>query len=832
MKASIFANIINENTKVVNKFIFARFNNQSVEQEYQTSSDLINTYLRHALNIIIFLYYLGFLILSSLYKLEMGIIISSVFCGVQILAVITYYIIKRERVKHIFRYLIAFMFSIFHVCMLWYIAYVLKDVINTNKLFIRLVFFSGLIYFAYLDNSLIIYLFIMGINIGIYVQIYYTDKLFDNSNSYDDFIIMFCFNIGIYMLKYNTDIIARTYLLNKHEMENVYKYLEDLINSFNGYHVYFNKDEIISVNNNFKTYLSSQSERSSAKTLLTVGGENTILIHNDEASDTALFKSAYVFLNHLKATERANGITEGEPLVDVIKRIQDDSGYRNNLFELLGHFNNKKYYEVHFRKTNRLNDILELLIYDITDIKIAEIAKTENKIKHECLAKIAHEFKTPINSVIGLTNQLKESVERGNYFNISNQIQQIQSLSNFTLFLINDIIHYTSINFLNKISIKVEKTNITETLEFCKNVLDALVNCNEAKRRNVKTNLDIDNRIKHLYAMTDELRLRQILLNLISNSVKFTKNGHISLSAKVLDSENLVITLKDTGMGMKEEILAAIRDRRETTSRDRESNKMGTGLGLTICSSLAERMGHQLIFKSIYGIGSTISIIVPFRREFVSKKFSCQDVRRYRPEAIGGRKSFNECEDNGRRMFLNLYDTETLDDSRETVKVEFVPTFRHILRDDEGDHMCKEAEVGQPSLPKVLIVDDNQHMRSTLRQLLGQIFKDFDKEYTIIEGSDGVDILKYVIDDQAEGSRIQCVITDESMEYLDGSFAISILRSLQRDSKIRDVKVITMTSYEDEVTKGSILKAGANYCVSKPCKKNDMVDILKAIKVI
>jgi signal transduction histidine kinase len=848
---TILDNIITQETKIVNNFTYTKFNNPKVEEEYQSSSEYVNIYFRHFLNIVLLLYYFGFLILAYYYKLSIGVYISIAFAVVQSISVIVYYIFKREVIKRVLRYFIAFVFSSFHICVLWYLAYVIGEPNSTNKLFFRLVFFSGFIYFAYLDNSLIVYLVLVSINVAIYVQIYYMDKLFANNESVSDLMIMFGFNIMTFFYKRNTDIIARTYLLSKIRMEKVYQYLEDLINSLNGYHVYFNRNEIISLNNNFKTFLSGDYNKSTAYKVhrdSVVNTDNTILIPGTNGKEFDWFTPANEFLSMLKVCENNTGsssLNPNDPLIPIIERIQSNPVKRNDLFELLGHFNldNRKFYELHFRKTNKFDNILELLIYDITEIRSAEINKTENKIKHECLAKIAHEFKTPINSIIGLTNQLKTSVEKGNYAGVYDQIQQIQSLSNFTLFLINDIIHYTSIRFLNKLSIKVEKVNIVETLEFCKNVMNALVNCNETKRRNVRTFLDMDDKLKDLCVLTDELRLKQILLNLISNSVKFTKNGYISINAKVLDNSYISIIIKDTGIGMKEEILTAIRAKQVTTSLDRETNKMGTGLGLTICNSLAERMNHKLVFRSVYGFGSTISLIIPYQQKRNTKNQSSQDLGRiHLSDHLANLCLPNEFEENRRRVNLHLDDStvHNFDDSscssQDTIKVDFIPNFNseHFLTNgyDDSSNVDSLIKRKESLLPKILIVDDNQHMRSTLKQLLKQISKDHGRAYNIIEGNDGIDILKHVIDDQSECNRIKCIITDESMDYLNGSFTVSLLRTMQNENKIKDVKVICMTSYEDEVTRGSILNAGVNYCVSKPCKKKDMEEILKLIKVI
>jgi signal transduction histidine kinase/CheY-like chemotaxis protein len=834
MKHSLFEKIIKIETKIVNSYFYAKFNDSKIEEEYQTSTDYLNTYFRHAMNVIIFFYILGYLIYCYYHDFKEAMIICSIFTVIQAALLLCYYIPKQEFIRKLARYAIVFLFIFFHVWWLCFLAYSRKDEIKTTKIFNRLLLFSGFMYFAYLDNNLIVKLILLAINLGVYVQIYYVDKIFVDVDGYGDMIVMFMLAFMIYLLKRNTDMIARTYLLNKYSMEMVYKYLEELINSFNGYHVYFQKNEIIFINNNFKTLLADQRSKLA---LEYKKEENSILIPNTNE----VLLSAYEFLAKLKVSGDINAdsmISQNPSLLVNIEAIQNNSEYKNDHFEILGHFNldEQKYFEVHFRKADKLDSVLALHIYDITNIKLAEKIKTENEIKHECLAKIAHEFKTPINSILGLTNQLKQSVEKQDFYKIFEHIQQIQGLSNFTLFLINDIIHYTSLKYISKVGIKVEKMEIIETLEFCKNVLNALVNCNEMKRRSVKTYLDIDTRINDLFIRSDELRLKQIFLNIISNSVKFTKHGYISISARVLDRNHICVAIKDTGVGIKDDILAAIKEKRVACEQDRENNKMGTGLGLTICNSLAERLNHKIVVRSVYGFGTTINVVIPYQHKRSNKNRSSQDLRFHNLEDMTSARLPTEYEEKRIKLNLNLdLDNTQMDDSRDTIKVDFAPHLNsehHLLC--FGDEMDKDLYLRRREsiMPKILIVDDNQHMRDTLKQLLSHIFKENSRLYNILEGNDGIDILKYVIDDQSESNRIQCVITDESMDYLNGSFAVSLLRKMQSESKINDFKVICMTSYEDEVTRNTILKAGVNYCISKPCNKKELEEILKSYKII
>lgn len=116
--------------------------------------------------------------------------------------------------------------------------------------------------------------------------------------------------------------------------------------------------------------------------------------------------------------------------------------------------------------------------------------------------------------------------------------------------------------------------------------------------------------------------------------------------------------------------------------------------------------------------------------------------------------------------------------------------------------------------PRILIVDDSEFIRKAVHYLISKslLFKDF----LIIEGKDGIDILNYVIEDQAQGSFIKIIITDENMEYFSGSYAISLLRKLERNKKIKRIFVVSLTAFIDEDNRKNILEKGADMIVAKP----------------
>lgn len=331
-------------------------------------------------------------------------------------------------------------------------------------------------------------------------------------------------------------------------------------------------------------------------------------------------------------------------------------------FKFLGEFESNidnNIYEVYFRKLKEYDNIIDFSIYNITKIKEAERVKAKNELKNKFFAKVAHEFKTPINSIIGLINKIKFELESiaNNNEKIKTNINQVESLSNYTIFLVHDIIDYSNNNKkIEGFNINNEVINIKELLNFCKGILETLL-ISKDKDKFIKIEIINDKLIdnQNLLVYSDNFRLKQILLNFISNSVKFTKSGFIKLKTEIkfldedlienqleasqfyentkniMNEENneyrindnikiiqnnhsnkiayLYISVIDSGMGINESDLKNIFQEDKNFIK-KDYNMEGSGLGLSIANYLSNSLNHRLDVKSEVGEGSEFSIIL------------------------------------------------------------------------------------------------------------------------------------------------------------------------------------------------------------------------------
>lgn len=131
-----------------------------------------------------------------------------------------------------------------------------------------------------------------------------------------------------------------------------------------------------------------------------------------------------------------------------------------------------------------------------------------------------------------------------------------------------------------------------------------------------------------------------------------------------------------------------------------------------------------------------------------------------------------------------------------------------------------------------MIVDDNQFINDSLKKIILRVLKEFNKDFEIIQVTDGIEMVKNIIDDQINGNLIKCILTDENMEYINGSEATRILRSLEKRSKIKHIKIISISCQEDNNSVKMMFDSGADMVLGKPLSKSVIVSTLKELKII
>ncbi|AFY43169.1 hybrid histidine kinase/response regulator HrmK [Nostoc sp. PCC 7107] len=232
-----------------------------------------------------------------------------------------------------------------------------------------------------------------------------------------------------------------------------------------------------------------------------------------------------------------------------------------------------------------------------------ELEKT-NQLKNQFLANTSHEIRTPLSSIIGFTHLLLAQGYEPTRERHQEYLNIIQSSGKHLLALINDILDLSKIE-ANQLEVQQEEINVPEV---CRNVL-ALVK-EKAANKGLKLQLELDSTVKTLIA--DPLRLKQMLLNLLFNAVKFTCNGEVGLQV-VPQGEFVSFTVWDTGIGISKTDQAQLFQPYFQIANSVTTRDEGTGLGLVVTKKLAEIHGGSVEVKSDVNCGSRFTIILPVR---------------------------------------------------------------------------------------------------------------------------------------------------------------------------------------------------------------------------
>ena len=254
--------------------------------------------------------------------------------------------------------------------------------------------------------------------------------------------------------------------------------------------------------------------------------------------------------------------------------------------------------------------------------KSAEQAKNANEAKTRFLFNMSHDIRTPMNAIVGFSGLLEKNLQ--NERKAKEYLEKIQSSSNLLLRIINQVLEMTRIE------------SGTAVLQLKAEDMDALfhrVNTvfeEDVRKKNLQYHAVLD--VRHHYVVCDQTKLQEIMLNIISNAIKYTPEGHsIYVEVHEAVSENpskirYIFSCEDTGIGMSEEYLPHVYEEFSREHTTTENKVQGTGLGLSIIKSMIELMGGSIQVESRQGIGTKFTIDLSFDIALKEEVYGSEDT--------------------------------------------------------------------------------------------------------------------------------------------------------------------------------------------------------------
>lgn len=381
-----------------------------------------------------------------------------------------------------------------------------------------------------------------------------------------------------------------------------------------------------------------------------------------------------------------------------------------------------------------------------------------NEAKSQFLANMSHEIRTPINGIIGMNTMLLKNLGTGSTEEIREYAKNIQSASQTLLSIINDILDISKIES-GKMEIVPVEYDLFSVLNDCYNMNHA-----KAEEKNLDFRLDIDSSLPCvLYG--DEVHIRQIINNFLSNAVKYTERGQVLLRMRAdrrkNDSVTLRIEIRDSGIGIRPEDIDKLFRNFTRLDEKRNRNIVGTGLGLSLTKKLVDLMGGEISVESEYGSGSVFTV----------------------------------------RLDQRIISDEPFGDFDEKYR-----DFIHQIEKSGNAFTAPDA--------RILIVDDVKMNLDVAKGLLAPTLAKIDV------ASDGNECLHRI-----NLHKYDIIFLDHMMPMKDGLETLQEMRA-DKTHNNQDTPVIALTANAIVGARETYLKAGFADYLSKPIQEKEILDML------